>query len=253
MGTVDANPHPIPHPSSVPPRVKAFSGSIIKTKRTTFPLQVYVKSQTNFVSLLINSIIVSKKEFNSKTNCALAEKWQTTFSNTLILGFLFHKRAHIQYKNTWAVCSSSLVFLCDFTFNKKLRSLQYVKYFYFRLQLSLVFYYPKYIIVSTSLGSCMQTGHWIGSSFLYSQQLAQSVLLFVFPASCWKKIDVLILFFIFPSVLILTIISSTNFSQWFHEAFENSHRSIDQCWWTPLKEAGVCKRYLEFTPRKCPW
>ena len=150
------------------------------------------------------------------------------------------------------MCSGSSVFLCHFTFNKNLRSLQYIKYFYFRLQLSLVFYYPRYAIVSTSLGSCMQMSHWIGSSFHYSQQLTQSVVLCVFPASCCKKIYVLIFFSIFPSVLILTIISSPNFSQCFREAFENSHIALKTHWRTPLKEARVCKRYLEFTPRKCP-
>lgn len=85
------------------------------------------------------------------------------------------------------MCSGSSVFLCDFTFNKNLRSLHYIKYFYLRLQLSLFFYYPRYAIVSTSLGSCMQMGDWIGPSLLYSLQLGQSVVLCVFPASCWKK------------------------------------------------------------------
>ena len=184
----------------------------------------------------------------------MASEKKTTFANPLILGFLFHKRAHIQYKKkTWALCSGSSGFLCHFTFNKNLRSLQYIKYFYFRLQLSLVFCYPWYAIVSTSLGSCVQMGNWTGSSFHYSQQLAQSVVLCVFPASCWKKDRCLNSLFYFPSVLILTIISSPNFSQCFLEAFENSHIALKIHWRTPLKEARVCKRYLEFTPRKCPW
>ena len=127
-----------------------------------------MKSQTNFVSLPINSIIVSKKEFNNKTVLERRNgKWKkTTFANPSILGFLFHKQAHIQYKRTWAVCSGSSVSLRHFTFNKNLRSLQHIKCFYFWLQLSLVFYYPRCIIVSTSLGSC--TGRWTTGSSLHS-------------------------------------------------------------------------------------
>ena len=109
------------------------------------------------------------------------------------------------------------LFLCNFTFNIYLRSLQYIKYFYFRLQLSLVFYYPRYIIVSTSLGSCMQMDDWIESSFHWLLLTACAVSsLGVFPANCWKRIDILILFSFFSSVLILTISSSPSF---FHNVF----------------------------------
>ena len=169
----------------------------------------------------------------------MASEKKTTFANPLILGFLFHKRAHIQYKKkTWALCSGSSGFLCHFTFNKNLRSLQYIKYFYFRLQLSLVFYYPWYAIVSTSLGSCMQMGNWTGSSFHYSQQLAQSVVLCVFPASCWKKIDVLILFSIFLQFWSLQSFLRRIFTLFSWSIWEQSHSFEDPL--TDTIERGTC-------------
>ena len=145
-------------------RLKPFQRILLRHKEDyIIPIQVYVKSQTNFVSLPINSIIISKNEFMNKTNCAWAEKWKVRknyLCEPVDIKFLISQ--------TSPYCSGSSVFLCDFTFNKNLRSLQYIKYFYLRLQLSLFFYYPRYAIVSTSLGSCMQMGDWIGPSLLYS-------------------------------------------------------------------------------------
>ena len=156
-------------------RLKPFQRTLLRHKEDyIIPIQVYVKSQTNFVSLRINSIIISKNEFMNKTNCSWAEKWQVRknyLCEPVDIKFLISQ--------TSPYCSGSSVFLCDFTFNKNLRFLQYFKYLYLRLQLSLFFYYPRYAIVSTSLGSCMQMADWIG--------LGQSVVLCVFPASCWKK------------------------------------------------------------------
>ena len=145
-------------------RLKPFQRILLRHKEDyIIPIQVYVKSQTNFVSLRINSIIISKNEFMNKTNCSWAEKWQVRknyLCEPVDIKFLISQ--------TSPYCSGSSVFLCNFTFNKNLRSLQYIKYLYLRLQLSLFFYYPRYAIVSTSLGSCMQMGDWIGPSLLYS-------------------------------------------------------------------------------------
>ena len=145
-------------------KLKPFQRILLRHKEDyIIPIQVYVKSQTNFVSLRINSIIISKNEFMNKTNCSWAEKWQVRknyLCEPVDIKFLISQ--------TSPYCSGSSVFLCDFTFNKNLRSLQYIKYLYLRLQLSMFFYYPRYAIVSTSLGSCRQMGDWIGPSLLYS-------------------------------------------------------------------------------------
>ena len=140
-----------------------------------------MKRQRNFVSLPINLVIVSKKEFMKKTNCAWVEKWQvkkTNSANPLILSFIFRKHKKLkQYAlvlryfsaishliKIWCLYNISNIFIFDFSFPWFFIILD--KKNYFRLQLSLVFYYPRYKIVSTSLGSC--TGRWATGSSIHS-------------------------------------------------------------------------------------
>ena len=136
--------------------------------------------------------------------------------NPLISSFIFHKRAHIQFKKL-EQCGDWFfsLFLCDFTFNSyNILNMIFIFDVAFLgcLLTSWIYHSFKQFRVLHAL----KMGNWVRSSLHYSQQLAQSAVLCVFPASCWKKkIDVLNLFFYFSLVLILAIISSPNFSQCF--------------------------------------
>ena len=81
-------------------RLKPFQKVLLWHKKDYItPIQIYVKKQRNFVSLPINSVIISKKEFMNKTNCAWVEKWQvkkTNSANPLMLSFIFRKHKKLQ-------------------------------------------------------------------------------------------------------------------------------------------------------------
>lgn len=136
--------------------------------------------------------------------------------NPLISSFIFHKRAHIQFKKL-EQCGDWFfsLFLCDFTFNS-----YNILNMIFIFDVSLPGLFINILDISqfqTVQGlACIEDGQ-LGQVFTSLLPTACAVSSFV-RLSCQllkKKIDVLNLFFYFLLVLILTIISSPNFSQCF--------------------------------------